>query len=103
LAYSQIVGDAQDAQEAMAALDHGTPVTAGAPVDLEAQSQLGHVHAQAGRDAEALAPVHAAAAASSALGWPLVQTRAMEDLGIALEATGDRAGARAACQAIIAR
>ena len=57
----------------------------------------------AGRPAEALALVRPLAASCIALEKPFLHTEAQLQLGQALEATGDRAGACAAYRAVIER
>jgi serine/threonine-protein kinase len=64
---------------------------------------VGRVLLLAGRQADAVAPLRAAAASCSAIAVPIDHTHANLYLGQALEATGDTAGACAAYQVVLSR
>src|SRR5262249_7445959 len=63
----------------------------------------GRVHLLAGGAEDATAHLRAAAAACDALLSPIESTRAHAELGLALEAKGDTAGACAEYAAVLAR
>ncbi|HEY8086944.1 MAG TPA: protein kinase [Polyangiaceae bacterium] len=102
-AYAGTAVDRDDATEALDAMARYGPVPRGATIDLEASARLGHVYATAERWAESLEPLRVAARSCSGLLWGRDQTVSLYELGLALEHTGDRAGAREAYGAVLQR
>jgi tetratricopeptide (TPR) repeat protein len=102
-AYGSTAFDHDDAIEALDAMARYGPVPRGATIDLEASARLGHVYATAERWAESLDPLHVAARSCSGLTWGRDQVLSLYELGLALEHTGDRVGAREAYGSVVQR
>jgi serine/threonine-protein kinase len=92
----------QQAAQALAALPEYGGLPAFSPT-VPAGAYVGRVYRLAGRTADAVAALRHGVATCTLLSEPIAHTRASLELGLALEAQGDRAGACAAYQVPIAR
>ncbi len=93
---------AQQAGDALGALSEYGAAPRFSPT-VPASGYVGRVYRLAGRTGEAVEALRRAAATCTVLSEPVAHTRAWLDLGLALEAQGDGAGACAAYQVPIAR
>ncbi len=101
-AWAMPAGSHDDGVAAVGAL----PGLGGPPVfapTIASQGHVGHAYLLAGRAGDAVAPLRAGASSCTVLGDNLANTRAWHDLGAALEATGDHAGACQAYGVVLAR
>ncbi|HEY3819062.1 MAG TPA: protein kinase [Polyangiaceae bacterium] len=90
----------EDARIALAALPAFTPLPP-SPTDIRAPEAVGRVYLLAGEPAQAIAPLRTAARSCLGLEEVWERTRAHEELGEALEATGDKEGACAAYATVV--
>jgi serine/threonine-protein kinase len=93
---------AQQAGDALSALAEYGGLPAFTPT-VPAIAYAGRVYRLAGRTGEAVEALRRGVATCTLLGEPIAHTRASLDLGLALEAQGDRAGACAAYKVPVAR
>jgi serine/threonine-protein kinase len=92
-AYVQMAVTPDDAREALSVADRFLPLPDPLNRDVTFEMPLGHVYLLAGDPKSALAPLRRAARACTAMESPVWQRWAILDYGLALEATGDPAGA----------
>ena len=94
----------EEARAALAALPRfgGLPPYALQPA-MHVDAVVGRTYLLAGRPAEALPALTRAATSCYALRFPVEQMRAVRDLGVAREATGDRSGACEAFRQVVER
>jgi serine/threonine-protein kinase len=100
--YADVASSDEDAREALAALPAYAPIP-GYWFHAPSESGIGRTHLLAGRVDEAIGWLRRAAGKCRALREPFEDTRAHFDLGRALEAKGDRAGACAEYGVVVDR
>jgi serine/threonine-protein kinase len=100
--YAETVESREEAARALDAAQPFLPLPAFTPRPT-AQGLIGKVYLRAGRVDEALPFLRTSAAACTALADPFGHTRALFDLGRALEAKADKDGACAAYRPLLAR
>jgi hypothetical protein len=103
LGYATPAATRDEAVEALAAAPQPLPRAHTNQFHREGFGDPGKVLLLAGRAAESLALLRVAASSCSALAAPLDHTRANMNLGLALEAVGDTAGACAAYGVVLER
>src|SRR5262249_33192804 len=102
LAYAAPASTAEDGREGLAVLHDYLPLPS--PFTrMESEGVIGRVFLLAGRPLEAIPYLRAAASECSPVTYPFAAPRAANDLGLALEATGDRKGACEAYARVLAR
>ncbi|MCC6523693.1 MAG: hypothetical protein IT373_13640, partial [Polyangiaceae bacterium] len=102
-AYGWLVDGEADAREALAALPRATSAAVSTGRWTSVDLFAGKSYALAGDFAAALPHLRRAARSCATLAEPLTATRAQLWLGVALEGSGDREGARAAYEAVLRR
>jgi eukaryotic-like serine/threonine-protein kinase len=101
-AYASIAETPEQAHEALAALPEYAPLPPFVPFML-ADAELGRVYALAGEVERATAVLRRATTSCRAYKEPFAHTRAHYELGVALEAAGDHAGACRALSVVLER
>jgi eukaryotic-like serine/threonine-protein kinase len=99
--YAAPAASAGEAQQALAALPDGAIV--GAETTWLSEAQVGHAYLLAGRVDDAIPFLQRAASSCLALEDVFVHTRALLDLGTALEKKGDKAGACVSYKRVVDR
>ena len=101
-AYAAMAEGPEQAREALAALPEYAPLPPFVPYML-ADAELGRVYSLAGEVGQATAVLRRATSSCRAYKEPFAHTRAHYELGVALEAAGDKAGACRVLSVVIER
>ncbi|HEY2367005.1 MAG TPA: hypothetical protein VGH87_11500, partial [Polyangiaceae bacterium] len=101
--YAGFAETLDEAKDALAKQDDFLPLPPESRRTASFDAELGKTYALAGKNDDALPPLHHVTKACIALGQPILQTRSFYFLGMALEGKGDIDGAKKAYQVVIDR